>query len=113
MQCSAKLPPNHCDDERANRRGYAAEERSGAPGEVEVVHPAGVNHRPIKMILHHLLEGPGNGALLGQKSTIEIDVVFPLQVPSDEGRIRNDFAAVIDVRELALGCFLKPVVSLR
>src|SRR6185437_11207783 len=35
---------------------------------VEVVHPAGVNHRPIKMILHHLLEGPGNGALLGQKS---------------------------------------------
>src|SRR4029078_7184079 len=103
MQCSAKLPPYHCDNERANRRGYAAEERSGAPGEVEVVHPAGGNHHAtIKMILHHLLEGPGNGALLGRKSTIEIDVVFPLQVPSDEGRIRNDFAALIDVRACAL-----------
>jgi hypothetical protein len=55
MQCSAKMPPYHREDERANRRGHAAKERSGTPGE-GVVHPAGVNHRPIKMILHHFLE---------------------------------------------------------
>jgi hypothetical protein len=84
MQCSAKLPPYPREDERANRRGHGAKERSGTPDEVDVVHPAGVN-RPIKMILHHFLEGPGDGALLARKRAIEIDVVFLLQVPPDEG----------------------------
>src|SRR5262249_52087273 len=61
-----------------------------------------MDHSPIEMILYHLLEGPGNGALLRIKRAIEVDVVLLLQVPADEGRIGDDLALVVNVRELAL-----------
>jgi hypothetical protein len=35
-----------------------------------------VHDGPIEIVLEHLLEGPGDGALFGVKPAVEIDVVL-------------------------------------
>ena len=55
------------------------------------------------MILGHLLERPGDGALLRVEAAIEVDRVFLFEVQADEGGIRDALAVVVDVGELALG----------
>jgi hypothetical protein len=54
------------------------------------------------MVFQHLLERPGNGALLGIKSAVEVDVVLFFEVPANEGRIGDRLAVIDDVGELAL-----------
>ena len=109
MQDLAKLASNHGDHEWAQRGWNLAEEFGRTVVEIGVVHPSGMDQRPIGLILSHLFECPGGGALLGAESAIEIEIVCLLDVPANEGRVRNAFAVVIDVRQLALGSFAESV----
>jgi hypothetical protein len=68
-----------------------------------------MDDRPIKMLLRHLLERPSDSTLLSRQSTIEIELIFFLDVPADEGRVGNDGSAVIDIRQLALRRLTKAV----
>ena len=97
VQGSAKAPSNYCDEERPHRRGDRAKEGRRPFGEIGVVHPAGMDHSPIEMFFEHFVEGPSDCALLGRKPAVEIDFVFLLQVPADEGRVRNGLAIVVDI----------------
>jgi hypothetical protein len=76
VEKAADLPPGHGDDERPDWRRHAAEEGFRSHIEIGVVHPAVVHDGPIEIVLEHLLEGPGDGALFGVKPAVEIDVVL-------------------------------------
>src|SRR5262245_7641381 len=101
VQGSAKALSNYCDEERPHRRGDRVKEGGRPLGEIGVVHPAGIDHSPIEMFFEHFLECPGDCTLLGRKPAVEIDSVFFLQVPADEGRVCNGLAIVVDIGELA------------
>ena len=103
MQVLTHLPAHHHLDDRSDRRRRNLEKRRGASLEIRVVEPARFNNRPIEMVLAHLLDGPSDAALLIAEALVEIELVFLLDVPPDEGRIRHDRAVVVDVGELALG----------
>src|SRR5262249_15204946 len=97
-----ELPPDEGDHERAHRRRDLSEEIFRTLSEVYLVEPARIDERPIEIVLRHLFERPGDGALLRRQSLVEIDAVFVFQIPADERRVGNLLAVVIDVRQLAL-----------
>jgi hypothetical protein len=57
------------------------------------------------LLLERSLEGPSGRALRGLEAAVEVGLVLLLQVPADEGRVRDAFAVVVDVGELALRGF--------
>jgi hypothetical protein len=61
-----------------------------------------MEQRPVKMVLSHLLEGPGDGALLGGEPAVEVDLVFPFEMPADERRVGDKPTIVLDIGQLAL-----------
>jgi hypothetical protein len=62
-----------------------------------------MDDRPVSLVLHHLLERPGDGPLLGIESAIEIETILVLDVPADEGGIRDALTVILDIGQLALG----------
>ena len=107
MERTADLSTHHCHDQWPSHdqwpkwRWHGAEEVARSLGEIYGIHPAGVDRRPIEMVLKHLLESPADGALLRAQPAVEIDSVLLLQMPANEGRIRNDLPVIDDVGELA------------
>jgi hypothetical protein len=55
------------------------------------------------MVLRHFLEGPGGRALFRIQTFIEVEAIFLLDVPADEGRVGQPLAVIIHIGQLALG----------
>jgi hypothetical protein len=54
------------------------------------------------MFLRHLIERPSDRTLFGRQSSVEIETVFFLDMPADEGRVGDDGSAVVNIGQLAL-----------
>lgn len=102
LDVTAHLPAHDIADQRAERRRRAVEEPARAGIEILIDQPPAVQQREIEVLLAHLRERPGDGPLRRRQLGVEIDAIAALQVEADEGRIRDDDAAVVDVRQLAL-----------
>ena len=107
VELGSDLPARHTWNNEPHREGNTLEELSHPRIEVFVVDPARVQDRPIGVIFEHLLEGPGDGPLLVIEPLVEVDPVFLLQVPTNEGRVRDRLAVVNNVGELALRGFVE------
>jgi hypothetical protein len=71
------------------------------PLAIGVFEPARCHQGPIEMLLAHFFGRPGACPLVLRQPGIEIETVFFLDLKANEGRIGNDQAVVVDIRQLA------------
>ncbi len=86
----------------------AVEEVARSPLEIAAQDPAGMDHAPAQVVLHHPLQGPGLGPLLGAQAAVQIDPVLVLDMGADEGRVGDQLAFIFNEWKLSLGRAVGP-----
>src|SRR5262249_43670109 len=103
MKGGPQFAADHRSHDRPDGRRDLVEEAGGALTEILVDQPPVVHADPVELVFDHFLERPGSRLLGGVEPEVEVDPVFLLDVPADEGRIRNHYAVVVDIRDFTLG----------
>src|SRR5262245_7722504 len=98
-----QLAADHCGHDWPERRRDAVGKPQGALAEIRLDHPSVMHADPIELIFGHLLKRPSRRLLGSAEPAVEVDPVFLLDVPADEGRIRDYDAIIFDIGDFALG----------
>src|SRR5215813_689437 len=98
-----QLAADHCGHDWPDRRRDALEKPQRALAEIRLDHPSVMHADPIELVFGHLLERPSRRFLGSAEPAVEVDPVFLLDVPADEGRIRDYDAIIFDIGDFALG----------
>src|SRR5215472_363237 len=80
----------------------AREKRIAEPRPVPLLDPPAVDQDPVGALLRHAREGVADRALGGPQPLVEVDVVFPLEVPADDLGIADRLSVVHDRWQLSL-----------
>ena len=57
------------------------------------------------MLLRHLLDRPGDRALLWHQTGVDVDLVFAFNMAADDSEVGDDLAIILDIEDLACGGF--------
>src|SRR5215467_690325 len=82
---SAQLAADHRRHRRPDRSRDLVEEPRRAFAEILVIHPSVVHRDPIELVFSHFFECPGDRLLGIVEPLVEVDAIFFLDVPADEG----------------------------
>jgi len=85
MKRTAQLAADHRRHDRPNRSRDLIKEPDRAFAEILVIHPSVVHRDPIELVFSRFFECPGDRLLGIVEPLVEVDAVFFLDVPADEG----------------------------
>src|SRR6266481_9504593 len=92
-----QLAADHRSHDRPDRPRDVVKEPDRPLAEILLDHPSVMHADPVELVFSHFLERPGRRLLGGVECAVEVDPVFFLDVPADEGRIRDHRTVIVDV----------------
>src|SRR5262249_36284538 len=108
MQPAAQSTLEHDFDEGADWRRHRPEELGRPAFEIAAFDEAGMDYKPIEMVLAHFLGRPGNAAFLRSKVAVEVDIIALLDMKADHRGIGNDRILVPHIGQLAFWRLAEP-----